>query len=197
MGLGQRLALVMGASVLGPTLRGDKVLLRPPTDDDLRRVVSWFEDETVFRFARGRWLRPWGARAPRPDVDELRRWLADVTANESVTWAIEHDAKAIGMTQICEIETATKSARTHIVVGDRSAWGRGCATEAAHLRQNYAFDVLGLDKLVSATNAGNIPMRRVLQRNGYTQVGMTEHEGRRQVVFELTRSAWQQSRPAR
>jgi RimJ/RimL family protein N-acetyltransferase len=48
----------------------------------------------------------------------------------------------------------------------RDAWGRGYATEAAGAATTFAFEVAGLDTLVSFTAEGNARSRAVMRRLG-------------------------------
>jgi len=75
-------------------------------------------------------------------------------------------------------------------------WGKGLATEAARIAAGYAFDVLGLDGLVSFTVPGNVRSRRVMERIGMTHdpredfdhPGLAEgHALRRHVLYRLRR----------
>jgi ribosomal-protein-alanine N-acetyltransferase len=75
-------------------------------------------------------------------------------------------------------------------------WGKGLATDAAGAVVCYAFDVLGLEGLVSFTVPGNIRSRRVMERIGMTRDPRDdfEHPGlpvghplRRHVLYRLRR----------
>jgi RimJ/RimL family protein N-acetyltransferase len=48
-------------------------------------------------------------------------------------------------------------------------WNRGLATEGANGVVRHAFDVLGLDALVSFTTERNLPSRRVMEKIGMTR----------------------------
>lgn len=48
----------------------------------------------------------------------------------------------------------------------RSAWGHGFATEAGREALRHAFDVVGLDEVVSLTTKGNVRSRAVMSRLG-------------------------------
>ena len=54
-----------------------------------------------------------------------------------------------------------------------SYWSKGVATEAAHPILAYAFEVLGLDRIVAFTHIGNLRSARVLEKLGFQQ-----HAGR-------------------
>lgn len=49
------------------------------------------------------------------------------------------------------------------------AWqGRGLATEAAAAVRDYSFAALGVDHVISLIRPGNLPSRRVAEKNGFT-----------------------------
>jgi RimJ/RimL family protein N-acetyltransferase len=50
----------------------------------------------------------------------------------------------------------------------RSWWGKGIATEAAAAVAAYAFDVIGLDELVSIRHLDNVASGRVMEKIGMT-----------------------------
>ena len=50
---------------------------------------------------------------------------------------------------------------------------QGYATEAAYACQDYAFNVLGSDRVISLIRPENIPSRRVAEKNGLKVVQET------------------------
>jgi ribosomal-protein-alanine N-acetyltransferase len=80
----------------------------------------------------------------------------------------------------------------------RHAWGRGYAVEAAREAVAVAFDVIGVDEVVSFTVPANQRSRRVMERLGMTHdpAGAFEHprlpEGhplRPHVLYRLPRTS--------
>ena len=76
-------------------------------------------------------------------------------------------------------------------------WGQGLATEGSREMVRYAFDVVGLDALVSFTVPGNLKSRRVMEKLGMTRDPDEDFdhpllpEGnplRRHVLYRLRRS---------
>lgn len=51
---------------------------------------------------------------------------------------------------------------------NRDSWGHGFATEAARAMIEYAFEGLELDHVISLIRPGNMPSRRVAEKNGLT-----------------------------
>ena len=78
--------------MFGPVLRGKKCTLRPPRKEELTTYQRWFEDVDVIRFMPG--------IGPFSDSQE-EEWFKRVGEDpKGVTWAIEVDGRAVGMTGI-------------------------------------------------------------------------------------------------
>lgn len=85
-------------------------------------------------------------------------------------WAILDDREAhVGLIGLHGIHWRHRSARGGIVLGERSAWGRGIATAAIRVRTRFAFEALGLHRIEGHTI--NPAMRRVYEKAGYTREG--------------------------
>jgi RimJ/RimL family protein N-acetyltransferase len=78
-------------------------------------------------------------------------------------------------------------------------WGQGLATEGARNILRYAFETLGLDRLVSFTVPANTRSRRVMEKLGMAHDPADDfdhprlpvgHPLRRHVLYRLNRSAW-------
>ncbi len=72
----------------------------------------------------------------------------------------------------------------------RSAWGRGYATEGAKASLAYGFDVLDLPQIFSMTRPDNVRSRAVMERCGLTQRGEIDFHGWRQVHYAIDRQDW-------
>jgi ribosomal-protein-alanine N-acetyltransferase len=75
-------------------------------------------------------------------------------------------------------------------------WGRGYAPEAGRASLDYAFDVIGLDEVVSFTTVANLRSQRVMQKLGMTRDPADDfdhpalpedHPMRRHVLYRITR----------
>jgi RimJ/RimL family protein N-acetyltransferase len=78
----------------------------------------------------------------------------------------------------------------------RAHWGKGLAIEGARAVAKHAFDVLGLDELVSFTVPANVRSRRVMEKLGMTHDPRDDfdhpnlpegHPMRRHVLYRLRR----------
>jgi len=147
--------------VLGPTLETDRLLLRPPCAEDFGAWAAFMADPVAARFLGG----------PQPPGTAWRS-LAAMTG----AWVIS------GFANFSVIEKA--SGRWIGRAGpwyphgwpgpevgwafDRSAWGKGYATEAGLASIAFGFADAGLEEIVSFTSAANVRSRAVMDRIGMT-----------------------------
>ncbi len=119
-------------------------------------------------------------------------------------WAVEVDgefAGAMGLNWITRFETHFTPC---IEIGYRfrtEFWGRGLATEAGEATLRYGFERLGLQEIVAFTIPANKRSRRVMEKLGLVFSEEFDHplvaEGhpmRRQVLYRISRSAWEAKR---
>lgn len=155
------------------------------------------------RFAAFRWMRDWGATNAVPSLEELARWLEQSRDDRrTVLWAVDADGYLVGVAAIADIYPHHLSARSHTLIGDRRYWGRGIGSEVVALRTRYAFEVMGLHKLKTATAADNHAMRRALEKSGYRIVGIERQDTLRDGKWcdtwlgELLRDEWEPNQPS-
>ena len=67
-------------------------------------------------------------------------------------------------------------------------WGQGFATEAARACRDFGFARLPVERLVSILRPGNLPSRRVAEKNGMVLWKEIVKAGLSQVVYSISRS---------
>jgi ribosomal-protein-alanine N-acetyltransferase len=161
-------------------LRTERLLLRPPTLDDLDAWHATYLDAEEVWFG-----------APRSSLDENRqKLLSQIAHHEEHGFgfcAVELlDAGdmigAAGLQRLDggpEVEVGYRFLKTH--------WGRGYATESALASLAYGFDDLGLDRIVAVALESNLASRRVLEKCGLSEIGLAHVYGLEQVKYELAR----------
>ncbi len=148
----------------GPVLTGTKVTLRPPDDSDAARFVAWLADLDVTRYL---------LRRSTFALEQEEGFLKTIGESKTeVFWTIEADGQAIGATGIHQIDWLHAHASTGLMIGVKTEWGKGRASEAMALRTDYAFRQLNLHKLMSGTFLENEPSKRALMKAGYREVGI-------------------------
>jgi RimJ/RimL family protein N-acetyltransferase len=174
--------------MLGPTLVGSTVTLARLRPEHLEHYLEWFADPEVTRFLM---------RDTPPSLKEEEEWLERVARSETeLLWGLFVQGEHIGGTGISGISWRSRHGLTGTMIGDRRWWGRGIATEAMGMRTRYAFEELGLEKLVTQVFEGNVASRRALERVGYQTVGVRRHHEYRHGQWwdvwlgELLRDDW-------
>ncbi|HEY4867683.1 MAG TPA: GNAT family protein [Candidatus Dormibacteraeota bacterium] len=173
----------------GPVIQGSCFRLRPPRPEEAAVMIAWFEDLEV----TARLLRRWP-----PSLEDEQEWLKKTAADpDSVFWVIEHEGRPIGVTGIEGIDWVNGRGKTGTLIGDKSCWGKGIASEVMRLRADFAFRELPLRKLQSGYLEGNEASRRAQAAAGYREVGRFHgqffREGRwlDEILTELLREDWE------
>ena len=176
--------------MLGPVLEGSKVRLEPPSLEHMAAWTRWRADERVTRYLT--------FRTPGT-LKGQEEWLETTAKDNSVVaWSIvacESD-QHIGGASLEKIQWRTRNAESGLVLGEKSAWGKGYASEAGALVTRYAFRELNLEK-VWATVMGDNASRKTLEKLGYRQCGLMRRHGfvdgrwHDQWIGEILRDEWE------
>lgn len=172
-----------------------RLVLRPWTADDVDAIWPVVSDPEFPR------LMSWAAHR---DPAETREWIERVShvlpSAEEVTWAIEHEGKAIGAIGLHEITWQVRALRV-----DRAELGywlapasqrRGLMTEAVQAVVRFGFETIGLHKIIVRCLAENVASRRVIEKAAFRWVGRAEDDIWRDgtwhahLGYELTAPEW-------
>jgi [ribosomal protein S5]-alanine N-acetyltransferase len=154
--------------MLGPILTGERVRLAPPTPALLETYCGWFADSDVTRYLD--LIYP-------PSLSMETEWFEKTARSETdIVWAVFVDDTPIGTTALHGVNWRNRNATTGNLIGEKSFWGQGYASEAVALRTRFAFETLGLEKLKTVVYAENVASRRVLEKNGYETCGLRRRE---------------------
>ena len=105
----------------------------------------------------------------------------------------------MGVTGIHGINWRSGNGETAIVIGEKSLWRKGIATEAMALRTRFCFRELRLHKIRTRAFMENDASRRALERTGYRESGIQREEvyrdGRWHDIWmgELLRDDWEKA----
>jgi len=156
-----------------------RLRLRRLRPSDERALVALDSDPEVMRYI--------GSRSGTPE-EIVARVRQRIGADHGALgwWIVEggpdHDfhglAGLLPMPEGPDIELAYRFAR--------ATWGRGMATEAAVALTDYAFERVGLARLVAVTFPENTPSQRVLEKVGFEYDGMTDYKAFRVAHFTIT-----------
>jgi RimJ/RimL family protein N-acetyltransferase len=161
-------------------LTTERLVLRPPTLDDL---PVW---HAIYLDAEEVWYG-----APRSSLDEnrekLTRQIAHFEQHGFGMCAVDLAAsgETIGAAGLQHLEGGPEVEVGYRFLKDR--WGRGYATESARALIDFGFDEVGLEQIVAVALETNIASRRVLEKCGLREVGLTHVYGLEHVKYEIRR----------
>ncbi len=150
-----------------PIIETDNYTIRPFRDSDAELWQVWDVDPEV------------QAQMPEPvnepqDISEQHEYIKECEAEEDgYYWSIEtKDGITIGTVALTDINKYHKIAELGVVVGDKSYWGKGVATEVVKAIIDYAFNSLDIVRISAEAEAGNIGVQKVLTAAGFVQDGV-------------------------
>lgn len=160
----------MAVKMTKPFLVGADIYLRPLERDDLTgEYRNWINDSEVTAFT---------SAGAFPITDDEMVWYYESNLKgAAVLFAIVEAStgRHVGNARIYEIDWIARKASRGIML-NKPAWGKGYGLQVINLLSDYVFNTLGLNKLKSSTVVGNEGIKKVNERAGYKQEGLTKQE---------------------
>lgn len=179
----------------GLFLAGARIYLRGLERSDVEgNYRHWLNDPDVCRYnAHHRF--PYG-------MAELLQYVEGLGgAHDRLVLAIidRDEDRHVGNISLQGIDPVERSAEFAIVIGEKSAWGKGFSKEAARLIIDHGFGALNLHRIGCGTSAENLPMQKLALAMGFALEGR-----RREALYKncrywdileygLLRQEWQQT----
>jgi [ribosomal protein S5]-alanine N-acetyltransferase len=172
-----------------------RLLLRRWQDDDLERLVALHGDPRVARFLSHAG-RPWPRERSLGAFEHFRRQWRE---HGFGPWAAIDRRTGQWLGQIGLNERPDWPGPDKVEVGwelHPSVWGRGLATEGGRAALGYGFQVVGLERIISAARADNAASRRVMEKCGLAFQEELTHRGALVAWYAIDRADWQAARAA-
>lgn len=167
------------------TLQGPRVSLFPFEETELNSssYLKWMNDrENVKTIGRNDYLLPVG-------IEKLRAYVAGLDRTKTVFLGIyfsdsnttldrinKSKMRFVGTLKIYDIDFESKKASIGIMVGERTLWGKGIASEAISLACDYCFNTLNFHKVCAGYFESNTGMSKAFAKNGFVVEGvLKEH----------------------
>lgn len=174
-------------------LKTERLRLRRYREDDFERAYRLTSDPRVMRYYPATYDRDRVTRM----IDNILRSYHDVGYS---VLAVERLSDGAYVGQAGLLHWDDVDAREDVEVAYMlvvEAWGHGYATEAARACRDWAFEHLGVDRVVSFVALANEPSMRVAERNGMTRIKRLEQSrlGIPIYVYAIERAGWEAERP--
>jgi RimJ/RimL family protein N-acetyltransferase len=75
----------------------------------------------------------------------------------------------------------------------RDKWGKGYATEAGRASLAFAFESIGLDRVICLAHPENVASQRVARKIGMSIDSMHELDGEQHFIYAITADSWRKS----
>lgn len=146
------------------------IYLRPLVEADVTpRYLEWLKDEEVHSFLE--------VRGDDLVLDDIKKYIQKGPATgEYYMYAICDSSNDlhIGNVKVGPIISAHGVSDLPVVIGDKSYWGKGVATEAIRLGGIAAFDEHGIRKLQGQIYRENIGSLKAYCRAGWVAEGVVQ-----------------------
>ncbi len=151
-----------------PTIRTERLSLRPLTSDDARSLLAIFSDTEVMRYWN---TPPWTSLQDALDFIDASN---DAMAREdAITLGISlvESGALLGKCMLFHYEPTSRRAEIGFGIG-RRYWGRGVIAEAGSALLDYGFETLKLRRIEAEIDPENVASARALERLGFIREGL-------------------------
>jgi len=150
------------------TLQGQRLVLRPLTEDDWDVLLRWNSDPEVLYFSDGDDVAAY-------TLDQIQPIYRSVSQT-AFYFIMELEGRPIGECQLQRMNLARilerypglDCRRIDLMIGEKALWGRGLGTEALRLLCAYAFEVERADLVFGCGVADyNVGSQKAFQKAGF------------------------------
>ena len=150
------------------TLRDERIILRPMSEDDWDFLLKWNNDPEVLYFAEG-------DDVTGRDLEDIQEIYRHVSQN-AVCFIIESNGAPVGecwlqrmnLERILKKHPGQDLRRIDLMIGEKARWGRGIGTRAIRLLTGLGFEKEGADAIFACDVADYNPRSlKAFQRVGF------------------------------
>jgi RimJ/RimL family protein N-acetyltransferase len=159
-------------------INGERLYLRALEEADANGpYVTWFNDAEVCR-GNSHFVFPYTREAALSYIRYAQQTHEDLI----LAIMLRDGDRHIGNIALQHIHPIYHSAEFSIVIGDKSAWGKGYSIEAGRLLCDHGFSSLNLNRIACGTFDDNEAMRQLA-----SALGMKEEGRRRKAAYKQGR----------
>ena len=144
-----------------------RVYLRALELEDYLITYEWRKDEEIQNMVGG----------PKFFIskEKERQWILNTIQDQNrmvLGIFLKENDQLIGTVNIQDIDWVNRSAHVPILIGNKSYWGGGYASEARILALKFAFYERGIHRIWALVLEDNIPSLKLHERMGYVKEGL-------------------------
>jgi len=151
-------------------IEGKNIYLRELEIHDVNQnYCRWMNDLVVTQYLENR-VEKWS-------IKELKNYVSKIKRNpNTLFWAVvlKDNDQHIGNIKLGHLDGINGFSDIGIIIGEKSFWGKGFATEAIKLVVDYAFNQLNLQKLIAGAHKNNFGSIKSFRKAGFTELGAKE-----------------------
>lgn len=178
-------------------LIGKKTVLRPIHPTDVTLFTRWVNEPDTNRYT--------SSRFPMTELGE-EEWIKKASvatqypSNVRLVIETKKGSAPIGIINLHAIDWIHRHATTGSMIGEAKYRGKGYATDAKMTLLEYAFDRLGMHKIISRADARNVKSIEYSKRCGYVVEATLKEEifdaGKWRDIVSLAcfRDSWKKAR---
>lgn len=132
---------------------------------------AWLRDRKVTQFLEARFSK----NSPR----DVRAFVKKANNNPNTKFfavRLKNSDMHIGNVKLHRINRTHRSGEISILIGKKECWGKGYGTEAINLISDYAFGVLGMNKLSAECYANNKGSLKAFKKAGFQEEGIRKKQ---------------------
>lgn len=161
-------------------IEGKNILLRPVRISDVNeKYVGWLNDSEVAQFLE--------THFQTQTLQTVRDYVSNLVSGpqDSLFLAMieKTTQKHIGNIKVGPINPHHLFADVSLFIGDKTAWGKGYATEAIRLVVRHSFQVLGLHRLNASIYDPNKGSQKAFLKAGFKEEGVSRSKRSHQGEF--------------
>lgn len=149
------------------TLSGERVTLRPMTENDWDELLKWNSDPEVLYYTED-------GNVPSYSLEEVQN-IYRSTSQNAYCFIIELEHQPIGecwlqrmnIPRLLEKYAGKDCRRIDLAIGEKEFWGRGLGTEVIRTLTKFGFEKEGADMILGLVNDFNRRSIGAFKRAGY------------------------------
>ena len=153
-------------------IESDKIFLREVRESDVTdEYYNWINDPGINQFLETRFF-------PR-SKENILEFIKKMDGNpDEILFAIcdKENKKHLGNIKLGPINWIHRKGDISLLIGDKSYWGKGIATESINLVVNFAFKSLNLHKVCAGYYDSNTGSAKAFEKCGFKVEGKYKEE---------------------